>query len=249
MASVEGLRVLVTGASSGIGAAIARQFASQRASVVALDRLPSQDEPGVTAVRADLSNDASVRAAVARAGELLGGLDVVVNNAGIGAMGSIEDNSDDEWHRVFDINVVGIVRVSRAAMPLLRVSECASIVNIASVVSDVGLPQRALYTATKGAVTSLTRAMAADLLTDAIRVNAVHPGTAATPWVDRLLSAAADADAARAQLEARQPHGRLVTADEVAAAVLYLAGRDAGSTNGTVLAVDGGLTGVRPARP
>lgn len=247
--SVEGLRVLVTGAASGIGAAIATRFASQGANVVALDRVAGQGDPGVTAVLADLSDDASVRAAVARAGHVLGGLDVVVNNAGVGATGAVEDNPDDEWHRVFDINVVGLVRVSRAAMPLLRASDSASIVNIASVVSNIGLPQRALYTATKGAVTSLTRAMAADCLADGVRVNAVAPGTADTPWIDRLLSAVEDVDEARAQLKARQPHGRLVTADEVAAAVLYLACRDAGSTNGVVLAVDGGLTAIRAPQP
>jgi NAD(P)-dependent dehydrogenase (short-subunit alcohol dehydrogenase family) len=245
MASVDGLKVLVTGAASGIGEAIAAKFAACGASVVGLDRVRGASRPLVTPVVADLSDDVSVRAAVAEAGVVLGGLDVVINNAGIGATGSIEENSDDEWHKVFDVNVLGLVRVTRAALPLLRASDHASIVNIASIVSDMGLPLRALYTASKGAVTSLTRAMAADCLADGIRVNAVHPGTADTPWIGRLLDAADDAETARSALAARQPHGRLVSADEVASAVVYLAGRASGSTNGSILTVDGGLTAMR----
>ena len=145
-----------------------------------------------------------------------------MNNAGIGAQGDVTANSDDEWHRVFDINVVGIARVSRAAMPYLRQSPAAAICNTSSIAATAGLPQRALYSATKGAVLSLTLAMAADHLREGIRVNAVNPGTADTPWVGRLLGAASDPAAERAALEARQPHGRLVPADEVADAVAYL---------------------------
>jgi 2-keto-3-deoxy-L-fuconate dehydrogenase len=170
---------------------------------------------------------------------------VLVNNAGIGAQGGIEDNADDEWHRVLDINVLGLVRVTRAALPALRASAHAAIVNISSIAASTGLPQRALYSASKGAVLSLTRAMAADLLPEGIRVNAVNPGTADTPWVSRLLDQAADPAAEYAALAARQPHGRLVSADEVAAAVAYLASPAAASTTGTSLAVDGGMDGLR----
>jgi 2-keto-3-deoxy-L-fuconate dehydrogenase len=109
-----------------------------------------------------------------------------------------------------------------------------------------GLPQRAVYSASKGAVAALTRAMAADGIPDGIRVNAVNPGTADTPWISRLLDSTADPAAERGALEARQPNGRLVTAGEVAYAVLYLASRRAGSTTGTELAVDGGMAGLRP---
>ena len=158
---------------------------------------------------------------------------------------AIEDNPDDEWHRVLDINVVGLARVTRAALPALRRSSHAAIVNTSSIVATAGLPQRALYSASKGAVLSLTRAMAADLIAAGIRVNAVTPGTADTPWIGRLLASAPDPAAERAALEARQPHGRLVSPDEVAAAICYLAGPSAGSTTGTVLAVDGGMDGLR----
>ena len=191
-----------------------------------------------------------MRAAVAAAAERLGGLDIVVNNAGVGAVGTVEANPDDEWHRVFDVNVVGIVRVTRAALPHLRASANAVVVNTCSIAATVGLPERALYSATKGAVQSLTLAMAADHLAEGIRVCAVNPGTADTPWVRRLLAAAGDSEAELAALRARQPSGRLVTADEVAAAIAYLASPLAGATTGTVLAVDGGMHGLRlPAPP
>jgi 2-keto-3-deoxy-L-fuconate dehydrogenase len=175
----------------------------------------------------------------------LGGIDILVNNAGIGAAGTVADNPDDEWHRVYDVNVVGIVRVTRAALPYLRASAHAAVVNTCSIAATAGLPQRALYSATKGAVLSLTLAMAADHIHEGIRVNCVNPGTADTPWVGRLLEAADDPAAERAALAARQPMGRLVTAEEVAASIAYLASPLAASVTGTALAVDGGMAGLR----
>jgi len=140
--------------------------------------------------------------------------------------------------------------VTRAALPYLRQSPAAAVVNLSSIVATAGLPQRALYSASKGAVASLTLAMAADHVREGIRVNAVLPGTADTPWVGRLLDAAEDPAAARAALEARQPIGRLVTAAEVAEAIAYLAGPGSSATTGTLLTVDGGVIGVRiPPRP
>jgi NAD(P)-dependent dehydrogenase (short-subunit alcohol dehydrogenase family) len=244
MGSFDGLTALVTGGASGIGAAIADVLTEQGARVAVLDRGAS-DQDGIVSVRADVSDDGAVRAAVASAVAELGGLDVLVNNAGIGAQGGIDANDDAEWHRVLDVNVLGLVRVTRAALPALRASAHGAIVNTCSIAATAGLPQRALYSASKGAVLSLTLAMAADLLPEGIRVNAVNPGTADTPWVSRLLSSAADPAAERAALEARQPHGRLVSANEVAQAVAYLASPQAGSTTGTWLAVDGGMSGLR----
>jgi 2-keto-3-deoxy-L-fuconate dehydrogenase len=246
MSEFEGLRALVTGGASGIGLAVATRLAELGASVAVLDRDPAAER--FVVVRADISDDAAVRSGVASAIEALGGLDVLVNNAGIGAQGGVEANDDGEWHRVLDVNVVGLVRVSRAALPALRASAHAAIVNTCSVAATVGLPNRVLYSASKGAVLSLTMAMAADLLPEGIRVNAVNPGTVDTPWVARLLDAAADPAAERAALQARQPHGRLVTAEEVAAAVAYLASPSAGSTTGTWLAVDGGMDRLRLRR-
>jgi len=242
MPDFEGLRALVTGGASGIGLAVAQRMADSGAAVAVLDRA---DAGPLTYVRADITDDAAVRSAVAQAIDTLGGLDILVNNAGIGAQGGVEANDDDEWHRVLDVNVVGLVRVTRACLPALRRSQHAAIVNTCSIAATAGLPARALYSASKGAVLSLTLALAADLLPDGIRVNAVNPGTADTPWVGRLLEAADDPSAERAALEARQPHGRLVSADEVAAAIAYLASPSAGSTTGTWLAVDGGMDRLR----
>lgn len=239
------LRVIVTGGASGIGAAIAKRLVDDGASVVVLDRDIVKIPDGTYGIRADVTDDASVRAAVAEAAARLGGLDTVVANAGIGAAGSVLENSDDEWHAVYDVNVVGIVRVVRAAIPHLIAAETASIVTTCSIAATAGLPQRALYSATKGAVAALTRAMAADHLRDGIRVNCVSPGTADTPWVSRLLEAADDPVVERAALNARQPHGRLVAPEEVAAAVAYLVDPTAASTTGTVLPVDGGMDALR----
>jgi 2-keto-3-deoxy-L-fuconate dehydrogenase len=242
------MNAVVTGGGSGIGLQTARRLAAGGARVACLDLDPSAAAEPLIGLVCDVRDDASVQQAVAEAVDRLGGIDVLVNNAGIGAAGTVADNDDDEWHRVFDVNVVGIARVSRAALPHLQRSAQAAIVNTSSIAAWAGLPQRALYSATKGAVQALTLAMAADHLGDGIRVNCVSPGTADTPWVQRLLDQAADPEAERAALEARQPMGRLVSAEEVAAAICYLAGPDAASTTGTVLAVDGGMYGVRPRR-
>ncbi|GAB3472832.1 SDR family NAD(P)-dependent oxidoreductase [Nocardiopsis coralliicola] len=273
----DGVRVLVTGGASGIGRASAEHLADRGARVVCLDRdldprtvpegtaassaaavpfwpggVRDADAP-LRAVRADVGDDTAVRAAVAAAAAELGGLDVLVNNAGIGAQGTVADNPDEEWRRVFDVNVFGLVRVSRAALPHLRRAAGerggAAIVNTASIAATAGLPQRALYSASKGAVASLTLAMAADHVADGIRVTSVNPGTVDTPWVGRLLEAAPDPAAERAALEARQPTGRLVSAGEVAAAIAYLAAPDSAATTGTALAVDGGMQGLRLRSP
>src|SRR6202789_44984 len=245
MAELSGLAAIVTGGGSGIGLATARLLASRGADVAVLDLKPGDE---VTSVTADVTDDASVRLAVDAAAGRLGGIDILVNNAGIGSIGTVADNTDEEWHRVFDVNVVGIVRVTRPALPSLRASEHAAIVNTCSVAATAGLPQRAVYSATKGAVLSLTLAMAADHVHEGIRVNCVNPGTADTPWVGRLL-AQPDAPAAeRAALQAGQPMGRLVSADEVAAAIAYLDSPLASATTGTALAVDGGVHGLRTRR-
>lgn len=239
------LTAVVTGGASGIGAAIAAKLQAMGAQVSVLDLNPQDLPAGQLGFACDVSDDASVKAAIDGTVAAFGGVDIVVNNAGIGAIGSVEDNDDDEWARVWNINVIGMVRVSRAALPHMRQSPSAAIVNICSIAATAGLPQRALYSATKGAVLSLTQAMAADHLREGVRVNCVNPGTADTPWVSRLLSAADDPAAERAALNARQPHGRLVSADEVAGAVAYLASPLSGSTTGTSIAVDGGMQALR----
>ncbi|MFE7601664.1 SDR family NAD(P)-dependent oxidoreductase [Streptomyces sp. NPDC057494] len=240
-----GLTALVTGGASGIGLATARLLAERGADVAVLDLDPSGVPAPLRGFTADVSDDESVRRAVEAAAETLGGIDILVNNAGVGAAGTVEDNPDAQWHSVLDVNVLGVVRTTRAALPHLRRSAHAAVVNTCSIAATAGLPQRALYSASKGAVLSLTLAMAADHVREGIRVNCVNPGTVDTPWVGRLLGAAADPAAERAALEARQPTGRLVSADQVAASIAYLASPAAGSTTGTALAVDGGMAGLR----
>jgi 2-keto-3-deoxy-L-fuconate dehydrogenase len=248
---LDGLVALVTGGASGIGAAIAAELRAGGARVAVLDLAadPDRTDESSLAVACDVTDDASCRTAVQEVVDQFGQLDIVVNNAGIGANGTVADNDDEEWHRVFDVNVVGMVRVTRAALPHLRASRAAAVVNTCSVAATAGLPQRVLYSATKGAVLAMTRAMAADHVREGIRVNCVNPGTADTPWVGRLLGTAADPEAERRALEARQPHGRLVTAEEVAGAVAYLASPRSASTTGVDLAVDGGMQGLRLRPP
>jgi len=239
------LVAVVTGAGSGIGLATALALAREGARVAALDVHPPPAVDRIVPLVADVTDQAALDAAIATIVERLGGVDVLVNNAGIGATGTVADNDLDEWRRVFDVNVLGIVRTSRACLPHLRRSRHAAIVNVASIVSWTGLPQRACYGASKGAVYALTLAMAADGVADRIRVNCVCPGTVDTPWVARLRAAAPDPAAARAALVGRQPIGRLVSAEEVAAAIVYLASPAAASVTGTALAVDGGMHGFQ----
>jgi 2-keto-3-deoxy-L-fuconate dehydrogenase len=254
-----GLVAAVTGGASGIGLATAQELVARGAEVCVLDLNTGSLPAGLHGFTCDVTDRASVTAAFADVDARFGRLDVLVNNAGTGAQGTVEDNDDAEWARVLDVNVIGMARVAAGALPLLRKGVAArtapgatsAIVNTCSIAATAGLPQRALYSASKGAVLGLTRAMAADHIREGVRVNCVNPGTVDTPWVGRLLDAAADPAAERAALSARQPTGRLVSAQEVAAAVCYLAGPYAGATTGTDLAVDGGMQGLRlrPAAP
>ena len=253
-AEFAGLSALVTGGASGIGLATALLLVRRGARVAVLDREMADSGHGLVGVVADVTDDEGVRRAVGEAVAALGDrLDILVNNAGIGAAGTVADNSDEEWRHVLDVNVLGMVRTSRAALEHLRRAAAdngqAAIVNTCSVAGLAGLPQRALYSASKGAVYALTLAMAADHVREGIRVNCVTPGTADTPWIGRLLGAAPDPAAERMALNARQPMGRLVSADEVAAAIAYLASPLAGATTGAALAVDGGMSGLRLRPP
>lgn len=244
-ADVAGLRVAVTGGSSGIGAAVVRMLVDNGGHAVALDVAAPPDDFPAAHLPCDVTDGSATRTAVDAAAEALRGLDALVNCAGIGAVGTVEDGTDADWARVLDVNVTGLARTSRAAIPHLRGSSAASIVNLGSFVATTATTNRALYSASKGAVQALTLAMAADLAEAGIRVNCVNPGTVDTPWVARLMAASVDPDATRAELEARQPIGRLVSADEVAAAVCYLLGHGSGAVTGATLAVDGGITGIR----
>lgn len=249
MNDFDGLVAIVTGGASGIGLATAKLLSSRGARVAVLDLKPDGLPDDITGIQADVSDDAQVKFAVDGVAERFGRLDVVVNNAGIPAVGDVAGNSDEEWLRVLDVNVVGMVRTARHALPHLRRSPSPAIVNTCSIVAWAGMEQRVLYSASKGAVYAMTLAMAADHVREGIRVNCVAPGTADTPWVDRQLNQAPDPVAARAAINAFQPAGRLVTADEVAGAIAYLASPLSGGSVGTVLEVDGGMHNLRLRPP
>ena len=239
-----GMVAIVTGGASGIGAATVSTLLSRGATVASLDRsYTAVEHRAVLNVPCDVADPESAAAAVATVVDTLGHIDILVNNAGIGAVGDIAVDDDEEWARVLSMNVTAIARITRAAMPYLRQSAQAVIVNTCFVVADVGAPQQALYAASNGAVQALTLAMAADHVDHGIRVNGVLPGTADTPWAERFPGQAPDA-AQAAALNARRPMGRLITGTEVAHAIAYLCSPLSGSTTGTMLAVDGEAAGT-----
>ncbi|WP_413318061.1 SDR family oxidoreductase [Agrococcus sp. 1P02AA] len=240
----EGRIVAITGGAAGIGWSCAEAFADAGALVHVLDRAMPPGRAGMRCHQVDLRDAETVQAAFDAIEAEHGRLDVLVDNAGVSFVGTIEDGDDDAWHRLFDINVLGYVRATRAALPLLRRSSAAAIVNMSSCTAASGFRSRAAYSATKGAIESLTRAMAADLVREGITVNAVSPGTVDTPFMADLAARAADPDAQRRAFEARQPTDRMVDPVEVALAVLYLAHPRNRSSVGTTVTVDGGIAAL-----
>ncbi|MEU1971250.1 SDR family oxidoreductase [Microbacterium sp. NPDC019599] len=245
---LDGLVAVVTGGASGIGYATATELLARGARVAVLDRNVDTIPEGASGFACDVAVRAQVDEAIARVGEELGGIDILVNNVGVSSVGTVEEADDDEWARVLDINVVSMARVTAAALPWLRRSDAASVVNLSSVAALNGLPQRAVYSASKGAVLALTFAMATDHIADGIRVNCVRPATVATAFVERMLQGFPDPVAERAALDARQATGRMVTPEEVADAIAFLASPRSGSITGTALDVDGGMTHLRPRK-
>jgi NAD(P)-dependent dehydrogenase (short-subunit alcohol dehydrogenase family) len=244
-----GLRAIVTGAGSGIGLEVARQLKDEGAEVIGLDIEPGFFSGLGKFVLCDVSVEQSVKQATEEISKIWGGsMDILINNAGMGAVGSVVDSSPEDWERVFGINVFGAARIVRYLYPHLVKGQSPVIVNVCSVAAAIGIPKRAVYSASKGALESLTRSMASDFLSEGIRVNGVNPGTADTPWVQRLLDQTSDPEGERRRLEARQPIGRLVSAKEVAHAILYLASPISLSTTGTILAVDGGMASLQVPR-
>jgi len=239
---------LVTGAASGIGHAVAALFKDEGMVVGALDRDPGEVPEGCVPLCADVREPEAVKTAIATFAEPYGRLDVLVNNAGISFVGTVEDGTEEDWQRVIDINLCGQMRVLRASLPWLRKSAAASVVIMSSCSALNGLPQRALYSASKGAVEALSHAVAADLVREGIRVNSLSPGTVRTPFMERIIARAADPEAKRREFAQRQPTGKMVEPGEVARAALFLADPRNASLTGTTLAVDGGMGSLRLPR-
>ncbi|MEV6209487.1 SDR family oxidoreductase [Kitasatospora sp. NPDC051914] len=240
-----GLAAVVTGGASGIGLAAAGLLAARGARVACLDVRPEGVPSTLVRAYADVADEQSVRAGVAWAAELLGGIDILVNCAGVGARDGVEPGGEEEWRRMFEVGVLGVMRTTRAALPYLRRSPAPAIVNTCPVAAAEGLPAHVLSSASKGAVRSMTRTMAADLAADGIRVTCVDPGSLTVPGSDPLPDADSGPTPDRDSAEARSRTGHPVTAERVATAIAYLAGPHTGATTGTDLAVDGGVRGPR----
>lgn len=250
MSRLRDKRVIVTGAASGIGKAIAKRFIEEEAYVLVtdLDGEAAQkvaDEIGSANARShplDVTQASDFERAIQYVTEQWGGLDVMVNNAGFGVAAKTHETTEEEWNKVIDISLKGTFLGIKYAIPVLKEGSGGAIVNISSVAAIVGVKERAAYCAAKGGVTSLTRAAAADYSGEGIRVNCIAPGTVDTPWVDRIIQRYDDPEKARQAMKERQPHGRLVSPEEVASMAVYLASDEAGSTNGAEMVVDGGWT-------
>jgi len=249
---LSGKVALITGGGTGIGRACALLFAREGARVAVTGQRP---EPLATVAReiqaaggqaysvsCDVSKAEQVKKAIDAVVAHFGVLHVLVNNAGVLHVGSVEETSEEEWDRVIDVDLKGTFLVSRAALPALRKAGGGSIVNIGSVLGLVGMKKRAAYTAAKGGVTLLTKAMALDHAQEKIRVNCICPAIVETELVQRILARAPDVPAARRMREEQLPVGRLGQPEDVAALALFLASEESSWLTGAAIPLDGGLT-------
>jgi len=254
MGKLEGKVAVITGAGSGIGQAIALIFARQNAQVCSADKNMSnaeatahtitQEGGQAIAIQVDVSSYSSVHTLAQQVFAKFGRVDILVNDAGIGHVGSIVECTEDEWDTVMAVNVKGVYLCCYFFIPHMLTKGEGNIINIASVLGLGGVPKRAVYSASKGAIIALTRQMAIEYAGDNIRVNCISPGTVNTPWVERLLAEKSDPKAARQRLIDRHPLGRLGTADEIAHAALYLASSESAFVTGTNLVIDGGASAL-----
>jgi NAD(P)-dependent dehydrogenase (short-subunit alcohol dehydrogenase family) len=242
---LDGRRALVTGGASGIGEATCRALTAAGAAVIIVDLDRARAEslaatlPGATVKIFDIADEAAVTAALSD----VTALDILVNSAGIGLVGSIEETAAADFDRLMRVNIGGTFLITRALMPQLLASPAGSIVNLGSVAGLVGIKLRFAYCATKGAVVAMTRQLAVEYA-GRLRINCICPGTVDTPFVEGYLEKyhSHEKDKVRAELNQRQPVGRLGKPDEIAHLVLYLCSSEAAFVTGSVVTIDGGWT-------
>ena len=246
---LQGRRTIITGAAAGIGHAAATLFVAQGARVLLADRDFRQAADAAAAlgdaaraVAVDVADSAQVAHMVATALEWLGGIDVLVNNAGYGIRGSVVTTAEADWDALMAVNLKGVYLCAHHAIPVMAAAGGGVIVNTASNVATVGIADRAAYVASKGGVAALTRAMALDHAPDNIRVNCVAPGVTRSSYFDRMIREAPDPDAFVEALAARAPMHRLAAPEEIANAILFLACDDSSFATGSILTIDGGMT-------
>ncbi len=248
----QGKVVLITGAGVGIGRAAAIGFAGEGARVAVNSLTPANGmetlrllkEAGGQGIyiQGDVSRDAEARRLVEETVKAYGRLNILVNNAGIVIPGRVDNMSEEDWDRTIAVNLKGVFLVSRHAIPEMRKIGGGVIVHNASIAAIKGVKDRGAYSASKGGVWALTKAMAADYLSENIRVNCVCPGTTYTPSLERRIQAFPDPEKARIDFVARQPMGRLGKEEEIATAILFAASDEAAFMNGATIAIDGGMT-------
>ena len=248
MKRLEGKRAIVTGGASGIGKAIVQMFVNEGARVIIADidlksaaALCSELKDKAKPFELNVTSGDNFQSLINFCEKEYKGLDVIVNNAGIGLAGKLPDTSESDWQRVIDVNLKGAFLGMKYAIPLMKKSGGGSIINISSIAALVGLAERAVYSASKGGIIAMSRAAAIDHIDNNIRINCIAPGTVDTPWIERITQTYEDPEAAKKAMKERQPHGRLVTPDEIAAMAVYLASDESKSTIGSVMVVDGGM--------
>jgi NAD(P)-dependent dehydrogenase (short-subunit alcohol dehydrogenase family) len=252
MMRFQGKVILITGAGVGIGRAAAVQFAKEGAKVAANSLTPSNGmetfrlikEAGGEGIyiQGDVSRAVDAKRIVEDTVKAFGRLNILVNNAGIVLPGRVDNISEEDWDRTIAVNLKGVYLVSKYAIPEMRKIGGGVIVHNASVAAIKGVKERGAYTASKGGVWALTKAMAADYISENIRVNCVCPGTIYTPSLERRIQAFPDPEKAKVEFIARQPMGRLGKDEEIAAAILFAASEEAGFMNGATITIDGGMT-------